>query len=336
MKRYRVISDAGLPDALALQDFDPAPLKATEVRIAVKACSLNFRDTMILAGGYGRNNTCPVVPLSDGAGEIIEVGSEVERWQVGDRVMANFLRDWIAGPVNETALRSGLGGGLDGMLSETVALDQAALVRIPSHLDYCEASTLPCAAVTAYHALHAAGTTSGETVLLLGTGGVSIFGLQLSKALGARTIITSSSDEKLAKASGLGADDVINYKQIPDWHKEVRRLTAGVGVDHVIEVGGTGTLEKSMKSTRVGGTISLIGVLEQGAPNMTNALMNSQTVRGIYVGSVELFERMNRIIDFHQIHPVIDKVFPFQDAVAAYEYLLSQGHVGKVVIELAD
>ena len=335
MKRYQVVSDAGLPDSLELQEFEPRPLKSHEVRIAVKACSLNYRDTMIVKGGYPRNDTRPIVPLSDGAGEIIELGCDVQRWQIGDRVMVNFMRDWIAGAVSETALRSGLGGGIDGMLAETVAMDSAAVVRIPQHLDYRQASTLPCAGVTAYNALVSAGTTAGDTVLLLGTGGVSIFGLQLSRALGARTIITSSSDDKLEKAKQLGADETVNYRTHPEWQDEVRRLTSGIGVDHVIEVGGTGTLGRSMKSTRVGGTISLIGVLGQGEPNMTNALMNSQTVRGIYVGSVELFERMNRVIDQHKIEPVIDKVFAFEETQAAFAHLSSQKHMGKVVIDVA-
>lgn len=336
MKRYQVVSTAGLPDSLVQQDFDPPPLKSHQVRIAVKACSLNYRDIIVAKGGYPRNDTRPITALSDGAGEIIELGSDVDRWQLGDRVMVNFLRDWIAGPVSETALRSGLGGGIDGMLAETVAMDAAALVRIPAHLDYRQACTLPCAAVTAYNALAAAGTTAGDVVLMLGTGGVSIFALQLSKALGARTIITSSSDRKLQQAIELGADDTVNYQTHPEWQKEVRQLTGGSGVDHVIEVGGTATLGRSMQATRVGGTVSLIGVLGQGEPNMTHALMNAQTVRGIYVGSVELFERMNRIIELHKIQPVIDEVFPFSETHAAYQYLSSQQHVGKVVIDVAS
>ncbi len=334
MKRYQIVSAAGLPESLVLQDFDPPPLKSHQVRIAVRACSLNYRDFMITKGGYPRNDTRPITPLSDGAGELIEIGSEVEHWQIGDRVMVNFLRDWISGPVDETALRSGLGGGIDGMLAETVAIDAAALVRIPGHLDYRQACTLPCAAVTAYNALAAAGTTAGDVVLMLGTGGVSIFALQLSKALGARTIITSSSDKKLHQAKQLGADDTVNYRTHPEWQDEVRGLTNNRGVDHVIEVGGTATLGRSLQATRVGGTVSLIGVLGKGEPNMTQALMNAQTVRGIYVGSVELFQRMNRILELHKIQPVIDKVFPFGEAHAAYEYLQSQQHVGKVVIEV--
>lgn len=334
MKRYQVVSAAGLPDSLVQQDFDPPPLSSHQVRIAVKACSLNYRDILVAKGGYPRNDTRPVTALSDGAGEIIELGSDVDGWRTGDRVVVNFLRDWIAGPVSETGLRSGLGGGIDGMLAESVAMDAAALVRIPKHLDYRQACTLPCAAVTAYNALSAAGTTAGDVVLMLGTGGVSIFALQLSKALGARTIITSSSDKKLQQAKELGADDTVNYRTHPEWQNEVRQLTGGCGVDHVIEVGGTATLGRSLQATRVGGTVSLIGVLGQGEPNMTHALMNAQTVRGIYVGSVELFERMNRIIELHRIEPVIDKVFPFSETHAAYRYLSSQQHVGKVVIDV--
>lgn len=334
MKRYKIVSGAGVPDALQVETFEEPILGAGQVRIAVRACSLNYRDLMVAGGGYPRNDQCPVVPLSDGAGEIVQLGDQVDGWKRGDRVMVNFLRDWPAGPVTEAALRSGLGGGVDGMLSQSVIAPVHSLVPIPDHLSFQEASTLPCAAVTAYNALTAAGTTAGDTVLMLGTGGVSIFALQLCRAMGARTIITSSSDEKLARANQLGADSSVNYKTHPDWHQQVLEWTGGVGVDHVIETGGTGTLGRSMQATRVGGTISLIGVLQQGEPNLTGAIMNAQTVRGIYVGSTEMFNKMNRLITHHKLRPVIDKVFPFDQTDQAYGYLQSQQHLGKVVIDL--
>jgi NADPH:quinone reductase-like Zn-dependent oxidoreductase len=228
-----------------------------------------------------------------------------------------------------------LGGGVQGTLAEYIALPEHALVSIPDSLSYEEAATLPCAAVTAWNGLTAdPNLKAGDTLLLLGTGGVSIFGLQLGKAMGLRTIITSSSDDKLAKAKALGADATVNYKNHPEWHEQVLELTDGHGVDHVLEVGGPGTLERSIKSTRVGGTISMIGLLDvpEQQPSMLPLLMNAITVRGIYVGSVEIFESLLRTIEVNKIKPVIDRSFPFDDAHAAYEYFMGKGYLGKVVI----
>lgn len=337
MRAYRLDSPEGVQSLKLVNLPDPAPGPG-ELVIAVRACSLNYRDSLLLKGGYPRNRTYPVIPLSDGAGEVVAIGAGVTRFQVGDRVAANFMRDWISGPINERALLSSLGGGIDGMLAERVCLPETSVVAIPTHLSWEEASTLPCAALTAWNALTSANTKAGDTVLVLGTGGVSIFALQLARAFGARVIATSGSDDKAAKAKALGADAVINYRQNPEWHGEVRKLTGGAGVDLVLEVGGPGTFERSIKSTRVGGTIALIGLLDAGTepPNIIPLLLNAQKVHGIYVGSVAMFEAMNRAITVNQIRPVIDRVFPFSEARHAYEHLISQKHLGKIVIRVGD
>ncbi len=335
MNRYEVQGSNGPAASLHQTQCDPPRPGHGEVLIAVKAVSLNFRDLIITQGGYPRNEMNPVVPASDAAGEITELGPGVEDWNVGDRVMPNFLRHGIAGDIGEKALASGLGGGVDGVLAEYIVAPAEAIVKIPDYLTDIQAATLPCAALTAYHALTAAHVNAGDTVLLLGTGGVSIFGLQLAKALGAQTCITSSSDEKLNRAQTLGADHTVNYQQHPQWHEPVRAWTQGQGVDCVLEVGGDGTLEQSLKATRVGGTISLIGLLAQAdPPSLLPALLNRLTVKGIYVGNVAMFQRMLRIFETHQIQPVIDRTFAFDNTVEAYTYFASQQHVGKVVITL--
>jgi NADPH:quinone reductase-like Zn-dependent oxidoreductase len=333
MKAYQIQTAAGI-DGLALIDLPTPKPKTGEVLVRVRATSLNYRDTAVVSGRYP-GQTLPMIPLSDGAGEVVEVGEGVTRVQVGDRVAGIFFQDWIAGKLTREKIKSALGGAIDGMLAEYVVLNQEGLVHLPAHLSYEEGATLPCAAVTAWQALVDRGRlTTGETVLLLGTGGVSIFALQFAKILGAKVIITSSSDEKLAQAKLFGADETINYKTFPNWDEKVHELTQQQGVDQVIEVGGAGTLEKSLRSTGVGGRISLIGVLGgAGDVNHTQMLMKSIDVQGIYVGSREMFEAMNRAIALHQIKPVIDHVFPFTEAPEAYRYLLSGSHFGKVVIQ---
>ncbi|MFA6046097.1 MAG: NAD(P)-dependent alcohol dehydrogenase [Phycisphaerales bacterium] len=332
MKAFRITSDKGI-GAIELVDAGVPAVGPGEVRVTLKAASLNYRDLVIAKGGYLRNQTRPVTPLSDGAGVVDAVGAGVSRWKVGDRVAANFMRDWVSGALHEAVLHTALGGAIDGVLAEQFVVPQHALVRVPGHLDFAEAATLPCAALTAWNALMAAGTKAGDTVLVLGSGGVSIFALQFARAMGARVIATSASDEKLARVRGLGAAETINYKVHPKWHEQVLQLTGGKGVDHVIEIGGTGTFESSLQSTRVGGTISLIGFLAGGDnPSVIPAILNAQTVRGIYVGSVEMFEAMNRAIEVNQLKPVIDKRFAFADSLKAYAYFESQAHVGKVVI----
>jgi NADPH:quinone reductase-like Zn-dependent oxidoreductase len=335
MKLYQLRNNQGLDSLTPIERPDPQPGYG-QVVVRVRATSLNYRDLII---GKGQNPAIafPVIPMSDGAGDVVAIGEGVTRVKVGDRVAGIFFQDWQAGEISKSIMKSALGGEIDGMLSEYVVLDQAGVVLLPEHLSYEEGATLPCAAVTAWHGLVSKGILkAGDTVLLLGTGGVSIFALQFAKLHGARVIITSSSDEKLAQAKAMGADAAINYKQNPDWEKEVYRLTDRVGVDHVVEVGGSGTLEKSIQAVRYGGRISLIGVLTgfTGAINPQPILGKSIILQGIYVGSREMFEAMNRAIAQAQLKPAIDRAFPFTEARAAYDYLQSGSHFGKVVIRL--
>jgi NADPH:quinone reductase-like Zn-dependent oxidoreductase len=259
------------------------------------------------------------------------------RWKTGDRVAGTFFQGWQTGPFQREMANTALGGGLNGMLAEYVALSAEGVVAIPAHLSFEEAATLPCAALTAWQALVTRGSVSAdETVLLLGTGGVSIFALQFAKMHGARVILTSSSDEKLTRARDLGADETINYRSTPDWEKEVFRLTGGIGADQVVEVGGAGTFVKSLRSVRHGGQVHLIGGVSgfTGEVPLAEIIGKLVIVRGIYVGSRTMFEAMNRAVALHQTKPVIDRVFEFADAPSAYQYQLSGGHFGKVVISV--
>lgn len=334
MKAYQVTSADG-PKAIQKIELAEPTVGVRDVLVEVRACSLNYRDLGVARGGYVRNDTCPVIPLSDGAGEVIAVGEEVTNFKVGDRVAGTFVQDWIDGPPNDAVLRTSLGGGIDGVLRERMVFPDHGLVRIPEHLSFEEAACLPCAAVTAWHALTELGDLSpSDTVLLLGTGGVSMFGLQFAKMFGARVIMTSSSDAKLEIAKQHGADDVINYREIEDWPKRVRELTAGEGVDRVVEVGGPNTLEKSLLSTKPGGTVSIIGILAgpEGTVSPLSALFNVIRMQGIYVGSRAMFERMNRAISHNQLRPIIAEKFEFDDAISAYHALRNAEHTGKIVI----
>jgi NADPH:quinone reductase-like Zn-dependent oxidoreductase len=301
----------------------------------MRAASVNYRDLLMVDGKYSRNLPLPLVPLSDGAGEVAELGPGVSRWAVGDRVMGTFFQDWVAGPITDAAGKSALGGAVDGVLAEYVLLREQGMVAIPDHLSFREAATLPCAAVTAWNALTTGGLACGDTVLTLGTGGVSIFSVQFAVAAGARVIGTSGSEQKLTRLKEMGAGGMINYKAVPDWEKEVLQLTGGRGVDRVIEVGGAGTLGKSLKAVRTGGHISLIGVLtgQTGEINPLPAIMKSIRIQGIFVGSGEMFENMLKALTLHEIRPVIDRVFPFAEAKEALRYMESGSHFGKVVIE---
>lgn len=333
MKAYQIQDASGIDGLKLVEIPEPSP-GFGQVLIKVQATSLNYRDTAVVAGAYP-NQKLPLIPLSDGAGEVVAVGEGVTRVKVGDRVAGCFFQDWVAGKLDRQKILSALGGSIDGMLAEYVVLNQDGVVILPDHFSYEDGATLPCAAVTAWQALITrGGLAAGETVLLLGTGGVSIFALQFARIAGAKIIITSSSDEKLERAKEMGAAETINYKTYPNWHEKVREITQKEGVDQVIEVGGAGTLDKSLRAVRVGGRISLIGVLAGtgGDVNHTNILLKSIDVQGIYVGSREMFEAMNRAITLHQIRPVIDKVFSFNDAPEAYRHLQSGAHFGKVVI----
>ena len=338
MKAYQIQADGGIDAVQQIDLPDPQPA-AGEVLVRMRAASLNFRDLIITRGGYPRNDRCPVIPLSDGAGEVLAVGEGVTRFQPGDRVVNCFFEDWEAGDVDEAQLQTSRGGGIDGVLAEQVVFSERALLSVPSHLSFEQAATLPCAAVTAWQALVAlGGIQAGDTILTLGTGGVSIFALQLAKLHGAKVIITSSSDEKLARTRQMGADETINYRSTPDWEDTVRQLTEGRGVDNVVELGGPGTLPKSLACAKVSGRVSLIGVLTgtDGAVNPLPALFNRVTVQGIYVGSRSMFENMNRAISANKLEPIVDRVFDFADALDAYRYLKSGDHFGKVVIKIAD
>jgi NADPH:quinone reductase-like Zn-dependent oxidoreductase len=322
-------------DGLRMEERpDPRPGPG-QVRVRVRAAALNYRDLLIIKGVYSRNLALPLVPLSDGAGEVVEVGAGATRFTVGARVAGIFMQTWLDGALTEAKSKSALGGAINGVLSEQVVLSEDGLVAAPDHFTFEEAATLPCAAVTAWNGLIEAGLRPGETVLTLGTGGVSLFALQIARMAGARVIATSSSDAKLELAKQLGASDGINYKTTPEWDKKVRELTGGVGVDHVVEVGGAGTLPRSLKAVRMGGHISLIGVLAGGSEcNPMPVLMKAVRLQGVFVGSRAMFEAMNRAVAAHELHPVIDRVFPFGETSAAYRHLESGAHFGKVVIRL--
>ncbi len=335
MKAYQVNRPTGVEGVDCVDMPDPQ-VRAGEVLVRIRACSLNYRDLGILRGGYYRNDKLPVVPISDMAGVVEAVGPGVAAFRVGDRVTANLLRDWVQGAPTDAILRSGFGGGIDGFLRECVAVPEHCLLKVPDYLNYEQASTLPCAAVTVWHALARAPKGEGQTLLLLGTGGVSMFGLQLGKALGYRCIITSSSDAKLEKAKTFGADDLINYQTQPEWPKVVRERTAGLGADHVLEVGGLGTLASSIACTKVGGTISLIGVLARTgeSPALMPMALDCMNLHGIYVGSRGMFGELLDFMSRHSIKPIIDRVFDFDHANQAYMHLAGQSHIGKVVIRL--
>jgi len=333
MRAYR-LQAAGI-DGLAEVELPMPKPGPRQVLLKVAACSLNFRDLAIALGTYRMPTKPNLVPLSDGAGEVVEVGTGVTRVKAGDRVAGCFFQRWFGGPPAADTHASALGGGLDGMLTQYVVLEQDGVVALPAHLSFEEAATLPCAAVTAWHALaEHARIVAGQTVLVQGTGGVSIFALQLARLMGAQVIVTSSSEQKLARAKALGAAHGVNYKAMPEWDKAVVELTGG-GVDHVVEVGGPGTLARSLRAIRVGGKITMIGVLS-GAAEINPMLIFSRraNVQGISVGSTQMFEAMNRAIAASGLKPIIDKVFTFGEAPAAYRHLQSAQHFGKVVIRV--
>jgi NADPH:quinone reductase-like Zn-dependent oxidoreductase len=315
---------------------DPVPLDG-EVLVRMRAVSLNYRDHLMIKGSYNLRQPLPLVPCSDGAGEVVAVGSRVTRFKPGDRVMPIFAQDWIAGRPSLERVRSTLGGPRAGLLREFATFAEHALVSIPASLDFVEAATLPCAALTAYNALFKfEPLLPGQRVLVLGTGGVSVFALQFAKTVGAEVFVTSSDDDKLARARALGADHLINYKQISDWGKEIKRLAGGAGVDIVIEVGGAGSLANSIRACALGGLIVLLGVLAGDAnpPNLTPIFMNGLRVQGLLVGSRDDFEAMNRLISAHNVRPVVDRVFDFERANEAFSHLVGQSHLGKVVIRV--
>jgi len=337
MKAYTFQPGATGLDGLVLVDRpDPQP-GPHEVLIRVRAASLNYRDHLVATGRYFVPLDRPTIPLSDGAGEVAAVGAEVTRFQPGDRVAGTFLQVWKDGP--RPARAEALGVPLDGALAEYMVLHEDGVVHLPRRLSFEQAATLPCAGVTAWNALFVAGrpVRPGDIVLCLGTGGVSTFGLQFAKAAGARVIVTSSSDDKLRRAADLGADEGINYVRTADWDQEVARLTGGRGVDHVIEIGGAGTLPRSYRSIAFGGKIALIGFLAPGGgdANPFPLMMKGGSLHGIGVGSTRMFEEMNAAIEAARLQPVVDQVFPFRDAAEAFRRLASQQFVGKIVIAVS-
>lgn len=329
------IQKFGLDNLTLAERPDPQPGHG-QVLIRIRAVSLNFRDHLMVAGAYNPKQKLPLIPCSDGAGEVVAAGPGVTRVKAGDRVMGAFSQTWIAGEPMRAKLAGTLGGPLDGMLAEQVVLDAEGVTPIPAHLSHEEGAALPCAAVTAWHALVVqGGLKAGDTVLVQGTGGVSIFALQFAKMFGARVIVTSSSDEKLAKAKALGADGLINYKTTPDWEKPARELTGGVGLDHIIEVGGAGTLGKALKCVRIGGIVHVIGVLSGNAPSdfsVIPILMQNIRLQGVLVGSRETFEQMNKAIAQNGLRPAIDRTFPFAEARAAFAHMGAGAHFGKIVV----
>lgn len=317
----------------------PRPVASDDqVLVRVRAVSLNRRDINMLNNDYGDDGgIAGGIPLSDGAGEVIAVGEGVTRFKVGDRVAGTFFEKWIAGAPSAEALESARGGGPGGMLSEIIVTNEDGLVGIPEHLSFEEAATLPCAALTAWVGLFKRGRLEpGQYVLLEGTGGVSIFGLIFTVAAGAKAIITSSRDEKIERAKALGAFGTANYRKNPDWHTEVRRLTGGIGVDHVLDVGGRDTLSKALEALAYGGHIALIGGLSgYGSDIPTDSLMwINATASGVYVGSREDFDLMNAYISKHKIRPLVDRVFEFERAQDAFDYMQSGSFMGKIVIRL--
>ena len=336
MHAYEIQAGFGLDKLVRVERPDPVP-GPMQVRVRVKATSLNSRDLMMVEGRYNPRQKLPLIPNSDAAGVVDAVGPGVTRVKPGDRVMSLFSQAWSAGEPTRAAQVSTLGGPLDGALADTVLLHEDGAVPTPAYLSDEEAATLPCAAVTAWSALVTHGALkAGDTVLLQGTGGVSIFALQIARMTGARIIITSSRDEKLARARSLGAHETINYVTTPDWDKAARAMTGGLGVDHVVEVGGAGTFEKSLRAVRPGGTVSVIGVLSggAGAVPLTSILMQNLRVQGIFVGHRQGFEALNRAFSQHQVRPIVDRVFAFDEARAAFEHLKSGAHFGKVVIRV--
>jgi NADPH:quinone reductase-like Zn-dependent oxidoreductase len=336
MKLFEIRDAFGLENLMLSERPVPEP-GPDEVMIRLHAVSLNYRDLLVVQGKYNPRMKLPRVPLSDGAGEVVAVGANVTTWKPGDRVVVPFFPAWLNGELTATGAASALGGDVDGMLREFVTIPADALLSIPDHLSFEQAAALPCAAVTAWNGLFVSGNLKpGQTLLLQGTGGVSLFGLQFGRIVGANIILTSSSDAKLERARTMGATHTINYRSTPDWEKKVHEITGGRGVDLTLEVGGTGTLSKTLKATSYAGQISLIGVLSgiSGDVQIAPILHKAITVRGIYVGSRAMFESMNHAISQYKIEPVIDRVFSFEETPEAFRHLESGQHFGKIVIRI--
>ena len=335
MKAYVVQKGAtGFEQLKRVELPDPKP-GAGQIRVRMRAASLNFRDQMIVLGRYmGGAVSRDTVPLSDGAGEVVEVGAGVTRFKVGDRVASTFFRGWVDGPPPGPLVA--LGSPVDGVLSEYVVFDQHDAALLPRSLSFEEGATLTCAGVTAWHAVvRISATKPGQTVLVLGSGGVSVFAAQIAKAAGARVIMTSSSDEKLERARQLGVDTGINYSRTPEWEQEVLKATDGRGVSCVVEVGGAGTLARSMRAVGYAGHIALIGFLAgpQGDTSPAPIMVKGASLHGVFVGSRVMLEELGAALETNRIKPVIDRVFDFEAAHDAFDYQ-KRGAFGKVVIQI--
>jgi NADPH:quinone reductase-like Zn-dependent oxidoreductase len=337
MRLYRLPQASGI-DSLTLAEAEVPQPGRGQALVRMRAASLNYRDLMIVNGRAARGAPpANLVPLSDGAGEVVAVGPEVTRVKPNDRVAGCFMQSWIGGPIGPDDAASSLGGAIDGVLAEYRLFDQNGLVHLPAHLSFEQGATLPCAGVTAWNALFAGQTLfPGDTVLVLGTGGVSVFALQLAVAAGLTVVATSSSDAKLERMRQLGATHTVNYRTHLEWQNQAVKLTDG-GVSRVVEVGGPGTLARSIQATRQGGEIGMIGALTTGGEiNPVIAMRKGLVMRGIYVGSRQMFEAMNRAIAAHRIEPVIDRVFGFEAAAEAYRHQTGQTHLGKVVVRIME
>jgi NADPH:quinone reductase-like Zn-dependent oxidoreductase len=330
------IQKFGLEHLTLVDRPDPTPGPGA-VLVRVRAVSLNFRDVMMAGGLYNPRQKLPLVPASDGVGEVVAVGPGVTRVKVGERVLGCFIQGYLSPPVPpDGSARTTLGGPLDGMLQEKIVLSEQGVVPVPEHLSDVEAATLPCAALTAWSALVTyGGVRAGDTVVTQGTGGVSVFVLQLAKILGARVIITSSSDAKLDAIKALGPDAVINYTKTPDWAAEVKTLTGGLGADHIVDVAGS-TVPQSLRAVRVGGTVSVVGVLAGNKAEIepTSLLMRGVRLQGVFVGSRREFLDMNKAIALHKVKPIVSRVFPFAETRQAFEHMTQASHVGKVCIRV--
>jgi NADPH:quinone reductase-like Zn-dependent oxidoreductase len=336
MKSFE-ITEFGI-DKLVIRDVETPRPGPGEALVRLRAASLNYRDLMVVKGAYNPKLKRPMVPLSDGCGVVEEIGPGVTRVKAGDRVAACFFQTWVDGSPSREKFASALGGGVDGVLREYAVFREDGLVQAPKNLNDADVAALPCAAVTAWHALFEhASTAPGDSVLIQGTGGVSSFALLFAKVAGLRTIVTSGSEDKLRRIRDLGATHAINYREHPDWEEQTRRLTGGHGVDNVIEVGGSDTLSKSFRAARTGGAVSVIGVLtgRDSGPGPGQILSSSLRVQGIYVGSRAMFERMNHAIEFHNIKPIIDRVFAWTDFPDALRYMEAQKHFGKICLQFS-
>lgn len=335
MKAFQLQDDWSIDNLRRVARPDPVAGPG-QILIRLRAASLNYRDLFVLKRGYGASTgTLPLVPVSDGVGEVVALGEGVARVALGDRVCPMFFPEWFGGAPRAAHLAAILGGPLDGVMQEIMAIDARSVSRVPGHLSDEAAATLPCAALTAWRALITEGRVkAGDKVLVQGTGGVSLFALQFAKLAGAYVIATSSSDAKLERVRAMGADALINYRKTPEWGKVARDLAGGEGVDHVVEVGGEQTLEQSLRAVRVGGTLSMIGVLSGGKMDVRLGPIVTRAVRmqGVTVGSREDFEAMARAIDQHRLNPVVDRVFAFDELRAALDYLASGAQFGKVCI----